>query len=170
MPITEANKKESVEFMEALTAMLEIIDNIAPLIGDGNYLQLCNNLKKLNENNTKETVIQYIEVVRERVRNNVIVRNQERRANMKVKDNRILTDAEKLKNGWCICNRCDRLVLNLREHNFTDVCIRTHLTKKVSSSSYPDVENFIRIIHILRAIFLKYQGYKYYMKLIKKAL
>ena len=170
MPITEANKKQSVEFMEALNSMLEIIDNIAPLIGDGNYLQLCNNLKKLNENNTKESVIQYIEVVRERVRNNVIVRNQERRANMKVKDNRILTDAEKLKNGWCICNRCDRLVLNLREHNFTDVCIRTHLTKKVSSSSYPEVENFIRIIHILRAIFLKYQGNKYYMKLIKNAL
>lgn len=170
MPITEANKKESVEFMEALNSMLEIIDNIAPLIGDGNYLQLCNNLKKLNENNTKETVIQYIEVVRERVRNNVIVRNQERRANMKVKDNRILTDAEKLKNGWNICNRCNRLVLNLREHSFTDVCIRTNLTKNVSSSTFTDVENFIRIIHILRAIFLKYQGYKYYMKLIKKAL
>ena len=170
MPITEENQKVSIEFMNALNDMLEIIDNIAPLIGDNNYLQLCNNLKKLNENNSKETIIEYIEVVRERVRNNTIVRSQQRRANMKVKDNRILTDAEKLKNGWHICNRCDRLVLNLREHSWTDVCIRTHLTKKVSSSSYPDVENFIRVIHILRAIFLKYEGYKYYMKLIKKAL
>jgi hypothetical protein len=90
---------------------------------------------------------------------------------MKVKDNRILTDAEKLKNGWKICNRCDRLVLNLGEHKFTDVCIRTHLTKKVSSSSSNiEVESIIRIITILKAIFLKYEGYKYYMKLIKKAL
>jgi hypothetical protein len=59
--------------------MLEIIDNIAPLISDNNYLQLCNGLKKLNDNKSKETIIQYIEVVRERIRNNPVVQTHQTR-------------------------------------------------------------------------------------------
>ena len=40
MPITEENKNESIAFINALNDMLEIIDNIAPLITDNNYINI----------------------------------------------------------------------------------------------------------------------------------
>ena len=49
MPITLENQRESIDFMNALNDMLEIIDNIAPLISDNNYLQLCNGYIKYND-------------------------------------------------------------------------------------------------------------------------
>ena len=69
------NQTESSEFMNALNDMLEIIDNIAPLISDNNYLQLCNGLKKLNDNKSKEPSSS-MEVVRDQVRPQNQVRNE----------------------------------------------------------------------------------------------
>jgi hypothetical protein len=136
MPITEENQKESIDFMNALNDMLEIIDNIAPLISDNNYLQLCNGLKKLNDNKSRETIIRYIEVVRERVRNNPVVQNHQARTRMKTKTkNEMITDAEKLKRGWKVCSKCDRLVLNISSHQYSDVCKRTTESKKLTYKS-----------------------------------
>ena len=169
MPITAENHRESVEFMNALNDMLEIIDNIAPLISDNNYLQLCNGLKKLNDNKSKETIIQYIEVVRDRVRNNRLVQNYERRTRMKIKTkDEMLTDAEKLKRGWSVCSKCDRLVLDINSHQFTDVCKRTTESKRLTHKSNSiTTNNYTNAIHRLRAVFIKYNGFKYYMNYVK---
>tara|TARA_R110000824_G_scaffold1467_2_gene7360 strand:- start:432 stop:950 length:519 start_codon:yes stop_codon:yes gene_type:complete len=172
MPITEENKIESIAFINALNDMLEIIDNIAPLITDNNYLQLCNNLKILNDNNSKETLIQYVEVIRTRIRNNAVVQNQEARTRMKCKTkNEMLTDAEKLKRGWKVCYKCDRIVLNIHTHHYSDVCKRTTESKKLTfKSNSITTDKYISAIHILRAIFISYNGYKYYMKFIKNRI
>jgi len=172
MPITEQNQKESIDFMNALNDMLEIIDNIAPLISENNYLQLCNGLKKLNDNKSKETIIQYIEVVRERVRNNPVVQNHQARTRMKTKTkNEMLTDAEKLKRGWKICPKCDRIVLDITSHQYSDVCKRTTESKKLTHKSNSiTTDNYTNAIHRLRAVFIKYDGFKYYMKFIKNKI
>ena len=172
MPITADNKRESIEFMNALNDMIEIIDNIAPLISDNNYLQLCNGLKRLNENKSKETIIQYIEVVRERVRNNPVVQNHQARTRMKTKTkSEMITDAEKLKRGWKVCSKCDRLVLNLSSHQYSDVCKRTTESKKLTyKSNTLTTNNYTNAIHRLRAIFINYNGFKYYMKFIKNKI
>jgi len=172
MPITAENQRESIEFMNALNDMLEIIDNIAPLISDNNYLQLCNGLKKLNDNKSKETIIQYIEVIRDRVRNNRVVQNYEKRTRMKTKTKgEMLTDAEKLKRGWCVCKKCDRLVLDLPSHEFTDVCKRTAESKKLTHKSEGiDTSKETNMIHRLRAVFINYDGFKQNMKFIKNKI
>jgi len=172
MPITAENQRESIDFMNALNDMLEIIDNIAPLISDNNYLQLCNGLKKLNDNKSKETIIRYIEVVRERVRNNPVVQNHQSRTRMKTKTkNEMLTDAEKLKRGWKVCSKCDRLVLNISSHQYSDVCKRTTESKKLTHKSNSIITNkYTNAIYRLRAVFIKYDGFKYYMKFIKNKI
>lgn len=172
MPITTENQRESIDFMNALNDMLEIIDNIAPLISDNNYLQLCNGLKKLNDNKSKETIIQYIEVVRQRISNNPVVQNHQARTRMKTKTkNEMITDAEKLKRGWKVCFKCDRLVLNLSSHQYSDVCKRTTESKKLTHKSNSiTTNNYTNAIHRLRAVFIKYDGFKYYMKFIKNKI
>ena len=172
MPITTENQRESIDFMNALNDMLEIIDNIAPLISDNNYLQLCNGLKKLNDNKSKETIIRYIEVVRERVRNNPVVQNHQARTRMKTKtQSEMLTDAEKLKRGWKVCCKCDRLVLNISSHQYSDVCKRTTESKKLTHKSNSiTTDKYTNAIYRLRAVFIKYDGFKYYMKFIKNKI
>ena len=172
MPITQDKKKESDDFMEVLNDMIEIIDNIAPLISDNNYLQLCNGLKKFYDNKSKETMIRYIEVVRERVRNNQIVQNHQSRTRMKVKtNNQMLTDAEKLKRGWNVCEKCDRIVLDISSHQYSDVCKRTTESKKLTHKSKSiTTDKYIYVIHKLRGVFIKYNGFKYYMKFIQNKI
>jgi len=173
MPITAINQNESIAFMNALNDMLEVLDNIAPLITDNNYLILCNGLKTLNDNKSnKETVIQYIEVVRERVRNNRIVQNHNSRINMKIKTQQdMLTDAVKLKSGWKVCNKCDRLVLDISNHQYRDVCKRTNESKKLSHNSGSLItDKYTNVIYRLRPVFIKYDGFKYYMKFIKNKI
>jgi len=172
MPITEEKQKESIEFMNALNDMLEIIDNIAPLISENNYLELCNGLKKLNDNKSKETIIQYIEVVRERIRNNPVVQNHQARTKMKTKTkSEMLTDAEKLKRSWKVCGKCDRLVLNISSHQYNDVCKRTTESKKLTYKSNSITTNkYTNAIHRLRAVFIRYDGFKNYMKFIKNKI
>ena len=172
MPISQENKTESENFMDALNNMLEIIDAISPLISDNNYLQLCNNLKKLNDNKTRGEVIQYIEVVRETVENNPVVRQHRARSRMKVKtQTEMLSDAEKIKRGWKICPNCDRLVLNISNHQYSDVCKRTAETKKLSHRcNLLQTDKYTIIIHKLRAVFIKYEGFKWGMKFIKNKI
>lgn len=172
MPITQENKTESQNFMDALNNMLEIIDAISPLISDNNYLELCNNLKKLNDNKSRGEIIQYIEVVRETIENNPVVRHHRARTKMKTKTKtEMLSDAEKIKRGWKICPNCDRLVLNISNHQYTDVCKRTAETKKLSHNcNVLQTDKYAIIIHKLRAIFIEYDGFKYYMKMIKNKI
>ena len=176
MSIGTQSKKESVEFMNTLNDMLEIIDGVSLLISDNNYLQLCNGLKKLHDFQNKEDVVRYIEIVRERVRANPTVLSQAARAKMKTKsalENK--SDAEKIKSGrYQVCPKCDRLVVKksgLSSHQYTDVCKRTYETKKVTHKSPTLItDTLTELICRLRGIFLNYNGFKYYPKMIRLKL
>jgi hypothetical protein len=170
--ITADNKKESEEFITALSDMLEIIDTIAPLITDNNYLLLCNGLKKLNDLKSKDVLIRYIEVVRERVATNQIVQNQRKRSKMKIKTQRDIYSTEyKLKNGWTMCKNCDRLVMDIHAHRFTSVCKQTNDSKKMSAStSSVDTTKYNAVIYKLRAVFCRYDGFKRNMNFIKSKM
>jgi len=172
MTITEANKKESVDFINALNNILEIVDNLSQTIGDNNYLEISNNLKILYENRGKEELIRYIEVARERVVNNPIVSSHTARIKMKVKSKtEMLTDAQKLKKGWKVCPKCDRLIRNMSEHNFTDVCKRTNESKKITLKCNSVItDNYMNSIHRLRGIFINYNGFKRNMIVIKNGI
>tara|TARA_R110002012_G_C11631381_1_gene609842 strand:+ start:48 stop:569 length:522 start_codon:yes stop_codon:yes gene_type:complete len=173
MPITVEEKKKSVEFMNILNDILDIVDNVKELITDDNYLKLCNSLKLLNDNHSnKEVVVQYIERVRERVRTNAIVRNHNSRCNMKVKSRgEMLDDAEKLKRGWVVCNKCDRLVLDIRSHRFTDVCKRIQETKKLTQNSKTlDTSDKTKVIGLIRKVIIEYEGFNPRMNWLKSKI
>ena len=50
MPITEIEKKKSNDFMNALHNILFIIDSFMDKIQEKDYLEICENLQKLNDN------------------------------------------------------------------------------------------------------------------------
>jgi len=174
MTISQIAKTESEDFITALNKILEIVDSLSTVIGDNNYLEIANNLKILFNNKpaTKEVLIQYIEVARSRVANNPVVATHDARVRMKVKTKtEMLTDAQKLKSGYKICPKCDRLVRHISNHQFTDVCKRTNESKKVSQKTkLITTDNYMNTIHLIRGIFLNYNGFKRNMLQIKKSI
>jgi len=137
MPPTISNeeKQKAVEFTKAITELLEFVDNVAPLISDGEYLKQMDNCLIVNEN---RTIIQQITHLTQQVRNNEIVRNEQRRSTMPItKQRKVLTRGEKLASGkWCLCERCDRLVGKnyYSQHRETELCKTIKITKKLTHS------------------------------------
>mgnify|MGYP003636247875 FL=1 len=137
MPHTISNeeKQKAIDFTNALTELLEFVDDIAPLVNDGMYLKQMDNLNTLGKN---RTITQQITYLTQQVRNNEIVRNEQRRSQMPVtRQRKVLTRAEKLASGkWCLCERCDRLigVGYYSQHRQTELCKSIKITKKLTHS------------------------------------
>ena len=150
MSIRAIEQEKSVEFTEAIYAVLEFCEEAAKHLPEGKFIKVCEKLKIICD----EPSITHITEIVERVRRNEILRNHERRTRMKVKDDSIkLSDADKLKKGWKCCPKCDRIVLDINSHQFTDVCVRTADSKKVSATwSDALTSKEMSAIHKLRAI------------------
>merc|ERR1712023_4046 len=94
-----------------MNALLELVEDMAENSTDFQYLNAMNIFRELYEerqNALQNPTIAYI--IREVVRENPVVRNHYNRTRMKIKENRVLSDLEKLKNGWKICKDCGRLI------------------------------------------------------------
>ena len=137
MPPTISNeeKQKAIDFTKALTELLEFVDNAAPLVSEGEYLRQMDNCLVVNEN---RTITQQITYLTQQVRNNEIVRNEQRRSQMPVtKQRQVLTRGEKLASGkWCLCERCDRFIGKgyYSQHRQTDLCKSIKITKKLTHS------------------------------------
>tara|TARA_R100001463_G_C3421329_1_gene210284 strand:+ start:68 stop:580 length:513 start_codon:yes stop_codon:yes gene_type:complete len=124
MPISQQEQNKSVEFTNALNNILFIVENLLDKIDEKAYLDICNNLKVLNDN--KETnVIQVIE----QVRRNPIVETHNRRTRLTVIDrSKHLIKKE-------ICPYCDTEVKHIKLHMKTAKCLHIQRTKKLSALS-----------------------------------
>ena len=133
--ISNEEKQKAIDFTRAITELLEFVDNVAPIVSEGEYLKACDNCLVVNEN---RTIIQQITHLTQQVRNNEIVRNEQRRSQMPVtKQRKVLTRGEKLASGkWCLCERCDRLigVGYYSQHRQTELCKSIKITKKLTHS------------------------------------
>ena len=133
--ISNEEKQKAIDFTRAITELLEFVDNVAPIVSEGEYLKACDNCLVVNEN---RTIIQQITHLTQQVRNNAIVRNEQRRSQMPVtRQRKVLTRAEKLASGkWCLCERCDRLIGKgyYSQHRETDLCKSIKITKKLTHS------------------------------------
>ena len=75
------------------------------------------------------------------------------------KTRQILTDADKLKAGFVICNKCDRIVLNLKAHQDRSICYNINKTKKLSATTgTEETDNYAKAIAFVRKIRLKKAG------------
>lgn len=133
--ISKEEAIKSIEFTTAITELLTFVDDIAPLIDEGAYLKQMDNLLVCNNN---RTIVQQIQFITQRVRNNEIVQNEQRRADMPItKQRKSLTRGEKLASGkWVICDRCDRMIGKgyYAQHRATDLCKTIKTTKQLTHS------------------------------------
>jgi len=129
MSISQEEKQKSIKFIEALDNIIGVLDELKEHIPDGAYLTICNNLK------IHYDLKEYIADVLTTIAKDKVVKEHMARSTRKVRDNRQLTDAEKLQKGWVICNKCDRLVLDLTGHQERDICNKIKTTKRLSATT-----------------------------------
>jgi hypothetical protein len=160
--ITAENKNNAISFTNSLNDLLDFVESVLPYIKENEYLKACNNLKVLNDMRGHNNIIQYVEVIRQNIRNTNVFQEQVRRTKMKVKSTAVIfNDAYKLTHGWSCCPKCDRIVMDVLSHQYTDVCIRTYDSKKISSSGRKYTTSDIMIlIHKLRSWYKKYKPNK----------
>jgi len=163
MPVINAEIKENaISFTNSLNDLLDFVESVLPYIKENEYLNACNNLKVLNDLREHKNIIRYVEVIRENIRNTNVFREQDKRTRMKIKPNAVIfNDAYKLTHGWSCCPKCDRIVMNINTHQYTDVCIRTYDSKKISSSGRKyKTSDVMTLIHKLRSWYKKYKPNK----------
>ena len=119
--IKAENKKISDDFINLVMDMFGVIDEVSDKIGDGKYLELANQFKKLSE-------------FKDKMGKNVVFMEHEKRTQMRVlkEKERRLTYAEKLKmpEKYYKCHKCD-CVLTRKEKNSHE---KTQKCKKAYSS------------------------------------
>ena len=124
MPISKQEQEKSIKFMNSLNKILEIIDELSNAIPEGKYLEICDNLKTLNDNKTiEEIIIEFQETS--------IVRQHRNRTGMAVIPPRNVRDSIKKHR----CPYCDTEVLNLSSHQKRMKCKNIRKTKKLSAFS-----------------------------------
>ena len=156
MSITPQKKEESQKFITALNTLLEFIEKALPFINENDYLIAMNSLKTLNDNREQISITHITQIIQS-VRTNPVVITHNKRRGMKIKTNHEhLTDADKLKKGWKICPKCNRLLMDLDEHQRTDVCKRTTDTKKMSAKVGSSITTkYTNIVYKIRAWLIK---------------
>ena len=154
----------SVGLVNSLHNIMNLIDTITELLPEGIYLQICNELKLANTSvNTltaQEVIIQYIEIERERIITNPIVVHHTKMSKRQRKTRRVLDDEEKLKNGWSMCGKCNRLVRNMWRHQNTQVCSFVEDVKEVVViKKEVDIKDFMINMNKFKSFILNYQGF-----------
>jgi len=141
--------------MTALHGLSGLLDDWGKVVPEGQYLEGMDILKVLFQYKPKET--QPNPTINQIISNNPIIQTHIQRMRMRVRPERkILTDAEKIKEGKHErCCDCDRIVKKdyLLQHKYTSVCMQNKISKKMertlglnSTKKSADYLNFITSI------------------------
>ena len=137
--IKAENKKISDDFINLIMDMFGVIDEVSDKIGDGKYLELANQFKKLSE-------------FKEKMGTNVVYIEHEKRTQMRVlkKKERRLTYAEKLKDTkkYYKCHKCD-CVLTKKErtsHEKTQKCKKAYSSRMITLAKKTKVNSEMLIL------------------------
>ena len=140
MPISTSEQNKSKIFMSSLNKILEIVEELSAVVPEGKYLEICDNLKLLNDNKgIKEIIIE--------LQNNQIVRQHRQRTTMTLicerPRNRILPR----------CPDCDTQVINIALHKKTMKCKLIKKTKRLSAfSGKLETKNIYNMVEVLKYI------------------
>ncbi len=137
--IKAENKKISDDFINLIMDMFGVIDEVSDKIGDGKYLELANQFKKLSE-------------FKEKMGTNVVYIEHEKRTQMRVlkEKERRLTYAEKLAmpHKYYKCRKCD-MVLTKKErksHEKTQKCKKAYSSRMITLAKKTKVNSDTLII------------------------
>ena len=137
--------------MAALNKVLEIIDELTDVIPEGKYLDICNNLKMVNDNKG------IVEMVQE-LQNNPVVRHHRTRTSMAL----IRPTPIRNKN---ICPCCDTEVRDVSSHQRRDKCKLIRKTKRLSALSGKEETNNI---HFMTENIKRFVSKVYYVNMIRQ--
>jgi len=130
--ISEYEKKKAEAFTDSLNSILELVETLSSVIGEGNYLTIANHLKILNDNKGVNEVIATIQqTITSQItqfRSNPIVFTQQRRTQMELMASKLQSDTDKTR---VRCVRCDRRVTQeyLPFHQESQICQDVYRTK-----------------------------------------
>jgi hypothetical protein len=137
--IKAENKKISDDFINLIMDMFGVIDEVSEKIGDGKYLELANQFKKLSE-------------FKEKMGTNIVYIEHEKRTQMRVlkPKERRLTYAEKLKDKkkYYKCHKCD-CVLTRKEkptHEKTQKCKKAYSSRMITLAKKTKVNSDTLIV------------------------
>jgi len=172
--ISEREKRKAEAFTNSLNSILELVETLSNVIGEGNYLAIANHLKILNDNKGVDEIIQNIQrtihtQIRE-IRSNETVEWIDKRSRMELLANELTAKARKAKNeDYARCVRCDRRVLKeyLSTHQSSSIChtiyTTKHLTCKVAKTEvnkYHDAIDILRLWCVKTGRYSKFVGKK----------
>lgn len=144
MSITRKTQEEAVEFMAAINNLMAFVELMAERIPEGTYIEMMGELKKMygfKPTGDKETIYVFIQEAVSRVRATPQYGLYNRQTTMKLlKKREVITDANKLINGWCMCDRCDAIVKDVKEHQESRKC-RDGMSAKSLSISTKQMDN-----------------------------
>ena len=156
-PMSE-NYNKAKAFMDALNELLYIIESI-PELKDGDYLNACNALKKLNDN--KNHMV-------ERIRTTAVVVEQEARVGRAMRVRETLTEEERIFKGIAErCSKCQRVITkpegmecgisrNILTHKERNICHSIWCAKRLAIKlGVADLSPYQNIIMKIRAWAIK---------------
>lgn len=160
MPISQKQHDISLTFVNALTKILDIVDEISHHIPEGKYIEIMKQLKISHKSNGElmDTIRNAITVLN----NTEQVRTARRQVNMTVITPKPLTT--KFKH---ICPLCDTRVLNVKEHQASNKCSAIQDTKRLSAKSGKQQTNRISFMEDKIFNIEYFQDHYYYKQLIK---
>lgn len=152
MSISQENLTKAQAFMTAINAILYIVEEIAPSIPEGQYLEMMNALGNIY-NFRPANIIEAVQTLR----TNPLVVHMDRQTRMEVRKSReIMDDASKLKSGYKVCPLCDVIVDDLRKHQDTKKCRDAVCAKRLAISTRTlDNSNLKMGLSLLKATKLK---------------
>jgi hypothetical protein len=156
------NNANSVDLVKSLQNIMNLLDTITEHLPEGIYLQICNELKLAHSNaNQKEVIIQYIQVERERIVSNPIVVHHTKMSKQARKARNVLSDEEKIRSGYEMCGKCNRLVRHLWRHqNQTRLCGFVEDVKQVVNlKKGVDIKEFMLNMNKFKSFILCYEGF-----------
>ena len=133
--VSKEEKTKSEEFMKVIHQLLNFIEELAR--NDNEYLELMNGLKVLNDFKDRHNIMSNriaLNYMAHQVRNNPVVVQHNRRQNYPERTEE-KTEAEKIKAGWKVCCKCERLVLDLAGHQARNICKKINKSKKLSAKT-----------------------------------
>lgn len=137
--ISEHEKRKAEAFTNSLNSILELVENLVGVIGEGNYLAIANHLKILHDNKSRTEIIQTIRenihTQVERVRTNETREWLEKRSKMEIIAGRLTEEARRSKmKDLKRCVKCDRMVMKnyMKTHQKSSVCSDIYNTKNLT--------------------------------------
>jgi hypothetical protein len=159
---------QSTNFTNKLQQLMQFAELVIDKVSEADYLNAVNLLRDLYQDYQGQVLqpldyanrLEFIQGVNATIRRDPVIHAHQRRAERPARTRTIIRDkAWVLKNGGCVCQHCDAIVLskNLALHQLSDTCVRIRTSKSLVKAT-TEVHNpqYTKCITIVNAALQKH--------------